>query len=449
MQKLTTLILAGVSAYLLAGCSASGVNPVSPSRVCSLSSNVLQLNVGTANLFGTATGTNVAVTFRQSAAANCYAGDSGALVSTPTLTLPTALAGPAGTADLFGATILTGPAAGEIGTTSMTGIGQTPADTSNTSATATFGDDGGAFGLGIEPFNEAAHLGLSGDTGVPASEFPYPVPVYDPIVAGGGTDDNQFIPGGGPPAFCPTGVANCNAAGTNAGFGGVSEGLDVFEIAPVAGTYSLSVSVPANTGAVTKSASAVMSSTVLLPTIIAAVPATYTASTGTLTFNNYVLPAGVTQAYVQVTDIGPTLGGQSCVGNEEYLGYGQYAFVPASPAFPMYYTAVLTASGVPAAISGLCSAAANTTASGGTATDGDEFGVQVIGFDYNAYGASYPSSLGNPAPSLVGTGSSHQADLTISPLTEYTLPGGNVFAPAGAITPLVIHRRSAQSIGRR
>jgi len=171
MQKLTTLILAGVSAYLLAGCSASGVNPVSPSRVCSLSSNVLQLNVGTANLFGTATGTNVAVTFRQSAAANCYAGDSGALVSTPTLTLPTALAGPAGTADLFGATILTGPAAGEIGTTSMTGIGQTPADTSNTSATATFGDDGGAFGLGIEPFNEAAHLGLSGDTGVPPASF--------------------------------------------------------------------------------------------------------------------------------------------------------------------------------------------------------------------------------------------------------------------------------------
>src|SRR5271168_3661577 len=154
MQKTATLLTTGAVALILAGCSASGTNPIAPSRVCNIGANVLQLNVGTANLFGdvpasAVAGTNVAVTYRQSAAANCFAGNSGALVSSPTLTIPTALVGPAGAADGFGATIVTGPAAGEIGTTSMTALSQAP----NVMGSATFGNDGGAFGLGLEPFN--------------------------------------------------------------------------------------------------------------------------------------------------------------------------------------------------------------------------------------------------------------------------------------------------------
>jgi hypothetical protein len=396
--------------------------------VCNLASNVLQLNVGTANLFGLGAGTNVAVTYRQSASAHCAVGDSGALVSTPTFTVPNVLAGPAGAADAFGATILTGPAASEIGHHVMTGINQLPANTNNTALTATFGDDGSAFGLGIEPFNYAGALGTAGVGGVPASVFPYPVPVYDTTAP----DINQFTPGGGPPSF---NTAN-NTAAVDGGFNGISEGFDVFGIAPTAGTYTLAVTVQANADSTVAGTSAPLTSVALLPTMAAPVPATYTAASGVLTFGPVAFPAGVTQAYIQVTDIGPTMGGTSCVG--------------ATPANPVYYTTVLTAAGTPTPIPapGLCSAAANTTASGGTATDGDEFGVQIIGLDYNWYGASYTGisgvgGFGVAAPSLAGTGASGQADITISPLTEYTLPGGNVIAPVapGARVPLGVHRR--------
>jgi hypothetical protein len=435
MNKLSLFLTAGAAGLILAGCSASGVNPVSPSRVCNLSANVLQMNVGTANLFGLSTGTNVAVTYRQSASANCFAGNSGALVNTPTLTVPNLLAGPAGAADGFGSTILTGPAAAEIGTHAMTAIAQTPAATNNTAATATFGDDGGAFGLGLEPFNYAAALGAAGVAGTPATVFPYPVPIYDT----GTPDINAFTPGGGPPAYNP---AN-NTAATLAGFNGISEGFDVFGFAPAAGAFSLSVLVPANTGAVTSTATAsITNAAYVLPTIpaatVQALPATYNAATGVLTFNAFALPAGVTQAFVQVTDIGPSMGGVSCIG--------------ATPANPVYYTSVLNASGVPASIPapGLCSAAANTTASG-AATDGDEFGVQVIGLDYNWYGASYTGlagvgGLGVAAPSITGASVNHQANVTISPLTENTLPGGNVIAPVLPVnlTPLAIHRGRAR-----
>ena len=236
--------------------------------MCNLSANVLQMNVGTANIFGDTApvaGINVAVTYRQSGSANCYAGASGALVNTPTLTIPQTLAGAGATADGFGATIVTGPGPAEIGTKVMTAIPQTVAATNNLAAAQTFGDDGGAFGLGLEPFNYAGALGTAGVNGSPASIIPYQVPLYDAIDRGGGTDPNQFIPAGGPPAFCAAnGIVGCNQAGTYVGFNGVSEGLDVFEIAPAVGTYSLSVLVPANTGAVTASASATMTSAATL-----------------------------------------------------------------------------------------------------------------------------------------------------------------------------------------
>jgi hypothetical protein len=269
---------------------------------------------------------------------------------------------------------------------------------------------------------------MAGVVGKPASVFPYPVPVYDTTAA---PDINQFTPGGGPPAFNPLN----NTAATLGGFNGISEGFDVFQIAPAVGTLSLSVLVPANTGNVTATATAPITNAALLPTMTAPVPTSYTASSGVLAFGAVAFPAGVTQAYIQVTDIGPTLGGVSCIG--------------ATPANPVYYTTVLTAAGTPTPIPapGLCSAAANTTASG-SATDGDEFGVQIIGLDYNWYGASYTGisgvgGLGVPAPSLTGTGASHQADITISPLTEYTLPGGNVITPVppGNLTPLSVRRR--------
>ena len=438
-MKKTTTFVSCAAALVLAGCSSGAVTAP---NVANVSASVLQFNVGTANIYGDAYGgavpvhgLNVAVTYRQPAG-GFNPGASATLVNTPTLTLPAGTTLPAaGTADGFGATILTGPAASEIATNILTSIPQTPAATNNVAATATFGDSGGAFGSGLEPFNYAGALGTAGVAGAPASVFPYPVPVFDATAA----DINQFFPGGGPPAFCPNGVANCNTAATNAGFNGVSEGLDVFELAApaVLGTYTLSVAVPGNTGTVTASQSAAITSAALLPNwTVPTVPTVYTAASGAITFQ-VTLPAGVSEAYVQVTDIGPTTaGGVSCIG--------------ATAAAPVYYTIEATATGpytVPAP--GICSAAANTTATG-SASDGDEFGVQSIGFDYPAYEASYPKSLGNPSPTLVGTGASHQADITVSTLTEYTM-ATNVPAlvPAGSRVPLAVGRRSAGAILRR
>jgi hypothetical protein len=413
----------------LAACSGSGTSPKGVSTA-NVATNTLQLNVGTANIGGVA-GTNVVVTYRQPS------GQSGTLVNSPTLTFPTALAGPAGTADGFDSTIVTGPAAAEIGTTSATSTSQ------NATNATTFGVSGGAFGLGLEPFNY-------GNLGTPDNVASYQVPLYDKLgyshtkaaqdaAAGSGpcasscpVDPNAFLPIGGLPAFDPSG----NQAAVLAGVNGVSEGLDVFAVTPAVGTYGLAV---ANPGAAGASATAAMTSAALLPTITAPpVPAiTANGATGggsdSATFA-YVQPPGAIEGYVQVTDFGPTTAkAASCLG--------------ASTAKPIYYTVALTASGTATLPAGsLCSAADNTTATK-SASDGDAFTVQVIAFDYHAYEISYPNSLGVPAPSIVGAGASHQADVTISPQVVYNLPAGGGIPVVGPM-PSSSARHSGTALTR-
>jgi hypothetical protein len=428
MNKTATFLATCAAAALLAGCASSGQNPISAPNVANLNSNVLQMNVGTANIYGLTTGINVAVTYRQPSGA-LNPGASATLVNTPTLTLPHAIAGAAGAADKFNATILTGPAAAEIGTTSMTATPQTP----NAANVTTFGTDGGAFGLGLEPFNYGSV------SGIPDNVTPYAVPLYDALAGGAGGDPNQFIPGGGPPAFSTAG----NTAAVLGGFDGVSEGLDVFEVAPATGTYSLSVAIPANTGTVTQSATATMSSTAPLGAFTQPVP-TLVGTTGGATLP-VVLPAGVTEAYIQVVDFGPTAqvgtpAGQatSCVG--------------ATAGNPVYYTIEIKASGTATLPAGsLCTVAQNTTATtnaqgAATASDGDAFTVQAVGFDYGAYEASYPSSLGVTSPSLTGAGASHQADVTISTQGVYNQPAAGGIVP-GAL-PASVRRIGASSARR-
>ncbi len=286
-------------------------------------------------------------------------------------------------------------------------------------------------------------------TGAPATVFPYAVPLYDAIVAGGGADPNAFIPGGGPPAF---NTAN-NQAAVLGGFNGISEGLDVFEVAPTTGTYSLSVLVPANSGAVTQTATAAISSVAVLPAFVAPVPVVSAAGGVTAPV---ALPAGVTEAYIQLTDYGPTAAGgapnsdgnptqsASCVG----AGSGSKV---GNGGTPIYYTVVIKASGTAAFPAGsVCTAAQNTTANAAVATDGDVFTVQAIGFDYGAYEASYTGlsgigGLGVPSPSLTGSGASHQADVTVSSQGLYNQPVGGALlnGGGGAVLPA-----SAKRVGR-
>jgi len=409
------------------GCGPSaGSQAPSVPHVANPNADVLQFAVGTANIYGT-TGLNVVTTFRQPKGA-LAPGDSAVLVSSPTLTIAGALPATAGAPPSGSdgdSTIDTGPAPSEVGGTNMTSSSQVVGTTTVT----TFGQSGGVFGLGIEPFNYNVN-------GAPDNVAPYPVPVYDATAL----DPNQ-IPAawGGPPAFdlLGNGTSPVGNGGEPGGTAGLSMGLDVFQgVTPVAGgAYSLSVSIPANTGTFTKTASFTLPAVTTLGTFTTPVATQDVANDGGATFA-VTLPAGVTEAYVEVADFGP--GGTtaaSCNGS--------------SAASPVFYTLEVTASGTatlgpaagPGATPSLCSASQNTTTNT-AATNGDQFVVWGIGFDYPAFESSYPNSNGNPAPAILGAGGSD--DLTISLAGCYeeatATPTTTGACPAGTL-PLLHSRR--------
>ena len=401
-KQLQSLRLAtGFVALSLAACSSSGTNPDKVPQQ-NVAASVLTFAVGTANIYGTAHGLNVYAAFRQTTGQQ-NPGASAALVSEPTLsgpfgTLPAA--GVASSLDKY-STAPTGPAPGETGSFGFTAQSQTPTGLS------TFGTSGGVFGLGIEPFN------YNNANGVPATDVPYAVPLFDPA-----SDTNALIPWGGAPGFDPNGDGHGVHDGLKypADVNGVSEGLDVFYgVTPVAGSaYTLSVTVPStSTSPTTVSASATIASAAYLPVVTP--PAPVYDSLGGVSFAA-TFPAGVTEEYIQVVDIGPAgtaAGTAGCNG--------------ASTKAPIYYTLVVTPSTVePATVAAangpintpaaICTAAQNTTAAS-AATLGDAFTVQVIGFDYNAYNASYPASLHMPTPPISGP-----TDISVSAPVSLTSP---------------------------
>ncbi len=442
INSMKRLILTGAIALALTACSANPNNPIAPTNPAVIQNNVLQFAVGTARLPNGTLGLNVVTTYRQPTG-GFAPGDSGALVDTPTLTLPAAVAGPAGTATGYDAlsTALTGPAPGEIGTTSIGGSSQA----TGTTTVTTFGQSGGAFGLGLEPFNAYGPANAPSVTqiGTPFQVAPYPVPLYDTVA----NDPNQFVPWGGPPAFVlPSSNGDSVVGNSNypAGTAGISEGLDVFaSIAPVVGQpYSMSVSVPANTGTTSAPPKSFTIPGPTLPTVSAATAPSYSVTTNT--FSGFALPTASNgapvEAYVEVVDYGPSPTTKpqpaSCNGS--------------SAAKPVYYTLwtnsgalpALPASQGPGGSSTLCSAAQNTTADG-AATPGDDIVIQEIAFDYPAYEMSYTGvsgtgSAGVPNPPYVGKGGSD--DLSISPATCTFDSGGGVMASCSASLPLSVGR---------
>ncbi len=438
MNRSLILGLKGSGALLaaasLASCSGSGTSPQSVT-VQSPLSGVLKMAVGTANIYGDSpavatTGTNVVVTFRQPSGGT-EPGGTAALVNSPTLSGPWTLpAAVAVSSPLFGATILNGPTAAEAGTNTITStVQQNPGTPTSAIPNSSFGDSTGVTGLGLEPFNYTATGGTSTggssvNFGAPDSYVPYYVPVYD---AAGSNDANRARPWGGPPAFDP----DKNGKGTRDGSGfpsavvGVEEGIDVFQgTGPTAGTYTLAVNVP--TGQSTNgnaSTTAALSSTALLPAVsFPGLPALDGKGGGTFALT---LPAGVTEAYIQIRDLGPTTtDATSCNG--------------ATAAAPVYYTLFANASGLytlpdtdgpglptstnPSLCNATQNAAVSTLMTGDPAPDGDSFSVQIYGFDYPAYEASYPRSTGNPNPTLAGP--SGQSDISISSMATFTQPAG-------------------------
>ncbi len=398
MKRLAIAFAAG--GLGMAGCSGGG-SPQTPTEA-NVGADVLRLAVGTANIFGdeparAVAGLNVAASFRQPAGA-LSPGGSAVLVSTPALTGPFSLPKTAGSAGGDPtSTVLTGPAPGEIGTSSITGTPQ------GGSTVTSFGTSGGVFGLGIEPFNY-------GD-GTPFTNVPYPVPLYDSVAA----DPNAFVAWGGPPAFDLAGNGQSVVGNPNvpSGQAGLAEGLDVFAgVTPRTGAYSLTASVPANTGQTTATASATLASTALLGAVAPPVPTLDGAGGAALTVT---LPAGVTEAYLEIADIGPS-SGNACNG--------------ASTATPVYYTVLVRAASPsgnvadaagPGGAPSFCSPAQNTAFDGGTATPGDQFLVQTIGFDYPLYENSYTTASTNINPAPAFAGANGQADVTISSAALYTV----------------------------
>ena len=423
MNKTLRLIAYGAIAFALVGCGASGgSNAPAPNTIANLNSNTLQVAVGTVNLYGAANaGLNVVTTYRQTN------GKSGTLLNSPTLTLPAAT-GLAAVGAAGGAaydptsTILAGPAtaaeaAGVLGSTSQAyGV-------NCATAISTFGQSGGVFGLGIEPYNSTSQAdclppGVS-STGTPFQVAPYPVPLYD-TTAG---DPNAFVPWGGPPAFTLVNSGGDSVVGSSnypTGTAGISEGIDVFKgVAAVANSkYTLSVAVPANTGTTTQTASFTTPAALTnLPTVTS--PAYVPDAAGGGTFVTPALPAGgITEAYLQLTDFGPAKVG----------GVDQKSCNAASTAHPVYYTIETTTGGTltlpdtigPGGAPSVCTATQNAAVTTNAAGVGaDQLAIQVIGFDYDAFSATYnasvPATLTNAAPAL--TGANNAADMTIGAAT--------------------------------
>jgi hypothetical protein len=402
-----------LAALALAAGGGSGTSPEGTTQE-NLNLNVLQLSVGTANIYGTSVGLNVAATYRQPHGA-LAPGDSAVGVSTPKFVSAAALPSYSGTADGFSSTIESGPASVELGTHVMTGTPQGKTQPS------TFGTSGGVFALGIEPFNYGSV------NGVPDTIVPYTQPLYDNTPS----DPNAFTPWGGPPAF----PNQRNAS--NAGQLGVEEGLDVFAgITPAAGAYTLSATVtPNNAPQVTQSTtSGISNAAALLPIIKPPTPSLDGNGGGSF---HASLKGGITEAYVQIVDIGPPSTSSapvaSCNGS--------------SPGGPTYYTVLLRpGSGGslsdalgPGGSPTLCTVAQNVAAnpSGGSTVAGDTFTVQVIGFDYPWFEASPPNRA--PAPAIVGTGG--QSDISISP--QFTC------AQAGGSTPILCAQNGTPSSSSR
>jgi hypothetical protein len=464
MRHIVKAVCGICASALLAACTASGtpgptINAVDPNY------GKLQFAVGTANLYGTTTGLNVASTMRQPNGHSAYG------VDTPQVTGPFTFAVGAQPAngslsDPYGTFPNNGPSLPETSGSSpaITGTPQTvhpgtpfcdtilvvsgfttcpPGISPNAT---TFGESGGVFAMGLAPYNTVASTGQS------YSYQPFPQPLYE------NAGHFQFVAWGGPPAFDPDGdgmgtrdglIVNDFDSFGNPFFLGVGEGVSVFEgVTAATGSYTMSVQIaiagPNGPQILTKTTTASLNSLALLPTIAA--PLVTPDGTGGANFNiaagNFAAP--MTEALVQIIDYGPGAG----PNNPQPTGLLTQPNCqgPKGTQFaPVYFTFIVTATGavnlgnlhgpntnLNGGIGNLqpspsiCTQAQNLAA--GTPDQfgnfvGDNITVQIIGFDYPDYEAAH-SLLGNNVPQAPSiTGANGQADITVSIPEEEDYPG--------------------------
>jgi hypothetical protein len=450
VHKLKLVAAFAALSGLLAGCSGGGSRGIPPiTSVNPLSSGKLQFAVGTANLYGTATGLNVVSTYRQGN------GLSNVLVDTPTITGPFTLpaaAAAGGGLDAY-STLPDGPSVEEVavggeitGTAQTVHLGTpacdqtTPCTVPNANGgtttvapnTSSFGQAGGVFTNGLAPANSTTQ-------GVATSNVPYMEPLYDT------TSGNAFTPFGGPPAF----PGDSNGLGLRdglfnlgAGVLGIPLGISTFAgVTPAAGSYTLSLQVPTGFSGSTPTfgkatASATLGSTALLGTITA--PALVLDGNGGGTFAVAALPAGVTEELVEIVDTGVAGGGASCqgaIGASQGAGPVYYTILVAAPGTYTLpdtigpNTTITSGVGVITPSPSICTVAQNTAAAG-AASVGDSFTVQAIGADYPLFESLFPNNK-SQAPTIAGAGG--QADITISAVTPPATSTSHQRRPAARI----------------
>ena len=393
----------GLALTALTACTSgnAGIEPTVRS-IDPASVSKLTFAIGTANIAGTA-GLNVVATFRQTN------GATATLVNSPTITGPAGFVVPAVASafgDAGGASINSQPQA-------LSGIG--------VAQVSTFGVPGGVFGAGfapanVQPTDPANFPRITGSTGTAPSATSQTTgllspaaPRYATLAAAYGlplygTNAQRAAYFGGPPAF-PTTRDNTFATG----FTGYLEGFTDFAATPVAGAYSLNLNVPlGTTSSESFPATATLNSVALLPAFAAPTFVADGLGGGTVTA---VLPAGVTEALVNIIDYGAQL----CHGTSA----------------PSVFTARFTASGSvtipdtlgqpPAGSStftpSICTAAQNNAVAAGTG--GDTYSISAVGFDYPAFAALYPQSKVQ-VPALAGANG--QTDITTAPVTAFVSP---------------------------
>ena len=389
---------AAVATIVVAGCGGNSSSPIGSTIVVPPSSAKVQVAVGTANIFGLATGLNVTSTLRTP-------DGHSVLLSTPRLTGPFTLPATAGTANTVGATINKGPSQSEVTTGGV--ISGTPQVLPGTPASqipaTTFGIRGGVFAGGFQPSN-ADNIGS-------ARTAPYTVPSYDLL---GAKDPNAFVPYGGPPAFDPNKDGQGARDGTfDPSIPGFNEFITAFQGVTVApGSYTLAVTIPTNTTTTSLSATATLGAVTTLPALTA--PAFVPDGNGGGSFTVTLAP-GVTDGLLNVLDSGPaTKSGANC-----YL----------NGAPPAYFTIHVTGSGTytlpdtdgvgspTQKTPTICTAAQNAAApaNAGTTPGGDQISIQLIGADYPLYGSNYLFNLGQQMPAIAGLAGN---DITISPIVN-------------------------------
>lgn len=426
-MKYTRVLAAVAAAGGLAACTSGNgavAPPVSSVNVGSSSYSHLQFAAGVANLAGQ-TMLNTVVTLRQPN------GNSAVDYSTPAITWTGAFVNPgispAGNVDAGKPQITGSPLA------ALAGQSVPP---------STFGSGSnsyGAFGYGFDNANVTTNGGGGSIRYpcLPIKEAPVTAPVLstninwvNPATGAPICGSGQINYVGGPPAFPQ--YRNAQLSGELGSFLGFTMFSGIVPAPSGSGTstFTLNVSIPTAGGATTLTpVSATMSSFAGLPTF--APPVSTEDGTGGLSSITYALPAGATEGYIEVMDVGPdpTNGSPNC----------NYGGAP-----PFFYTIKVTSSGttslgdnlapvpaigaMPAGKSShtLCTAADNAAAAaqgvpitnGGAPVTGvgnsagDVYYVLGIAFDYPAYEAAYPQSNGNPAPAI--TGANGQADVSIS-----------------------------------